>query len=87
MNSDLFKYWHKNKMDVVGAGSFASPAEGRPESTARLFNLLEIQPDHSSVRVHTRKRAKPEGPWEGYYEWPNPDGSEGRVPYYDIDLT
>lgn len=86
MNRDHFKYWHKDKMDVVGAGSFGSPAEGRPESTPRLYNLLEIQPDHSSVRVHTRRRLKPEGPWDGWHEWDNPDG-EGRVPYYDIDLT
>ena len=86
MNRDHFKYWHKNKMDVVGAGSFGSPAEGRPESMPRLYNLLEIQPDHSSVRVHTRRRPKPEGPWDGWYEWDNPDG-EGRVPYYDIELT
>ncbi len=86
LNRDQFRYWAKNKMDVVGAGSFGSPAEGRPESTPRLYNLLQIQPDHSSIRVHTRARPRPEGPWEGFYEWDDPDG-DGRVPYYDIDLT
>ena len=86
VNRDHFRYWHKDKMDVVGAGSFGSPAEGRSESTPRLYNLLEIQPDHRSVRVHTRRRPKPEGPWDGWHEWDNPDG-KGRVPYYDIPLT
>ena len=86
MNRDHFKYWNKNKMDVVGAGSFGSPAEDRPESIPRLYNLLEIRPDHTSIRVHTRRRPKPDGPWDGWHEWDNPDG-KGRVPYYDVDLV
>ncbi len=79
-------YWHERNVHIVGAGSFGSLAEGRPESTPRLYNLMEIQHDLRSIRVHTRQQKKPDGAWEGYYEWDDPDGGKGRMPYYDIDL-
>ena len=85
--SGLFGYRQPGiDVEILGAGSFGSAAEGRPESTPRLYNLLEIQPDHSSVRVHTRRRPKSDGPWDGYHEWPNPK-SPGRLSYFDIDLS
>ncbi|MFC1714169.1 metallophosphoesterase family protein [Candidatus Poribacteria bacterium] len=85
-NREQYRYWRDDKMYIVGAGSFGSPAEGRPESIPRLYNLLEIERDFSSVRVHTRRQMKPDGSWEGGYEWPDPEGGKGRVPYYDITL-
>jgi hypothetical protein len=87
MNRDLFRYWHKKKMHIIGAGSFCSPAEGRPESIPRLYNLLEIKRDLSSVRVHTRRQIKPDGPFEPSYMWPMPNGSPGALPYYDISIA
>ena len=75
------------QIQVVGAGSFGSPTGGRPESTPRLYNMLEIRHDLRSVRVHTREQAKPDGAWQGWFQWPDPDGGKGRVPYFDIDLT
>ncbi len=87
MNRELFKYWHANAMHVIGAGSFGSPAEGRPESMPRLYNLLEVNRDLSSVRIHTRRQPKPNGPWSGWNEWPRPDGGSGGVPYYDVDVS
>jgi Calcineurin-like phosphoesterase len=81
---ELLPYWHVKKLHVVGSGSFGAPAEGRPESTPRLYNLLEIAPDLKSARVHTRCQPKPDGPWKGWNEWPRPDGGDGGVPYYDI---
>ncbi len=86
VNREHYRYWHKDRIEVVGAGSFGSSAKGRPESMPQLYNLLEVKRDHSSIRVHTRRRLKPEGPWDGFHEWDNPDG-DGRVPYYDIELT
>lgn len=86
MERNLIGYWHPRKMHIVGSGSFASPAEGRPESTPRLYNLLEIQRDFTRVRVHTREQRRPSGTWDGWHEWDNPEGS-GRLPYYDLDLT
>ena len=86
-------YGHRQpgrEVEVVGAGSFGSPADGRPETTPRLYNLLEVTVHprtkrHLSVRVHTREQKKAEEAWQGYHAWPNPDG--GRLPYYDIELT
>jgi hypothetical protein len=80
-------YWKKGGVHIIGAGTFGSPQEGRPESTPRLYNLLEIVPDLSASRVHTRQQCKAEGAWGGCYEWPDPDGGKGRVPFFDIDLS
>ncbi len=83
---EIIRPWESRQLEVIGAGSFGSPPEGRPESTACLYNILEIQRDFSSVRVHTRKQSKANGPWEGLYEWERTDGQNGRLPYYDIPL-
>ena len=85
MRCDLIGYKSGNEIQVVGAGSFGSPPEGRPPSTPRLYNLLEIQRDFSSVRVHTRAQPNAEGAWKGWYEWRDPDG-KGNLPYFDIEL-
>jgi len=64
--------------------SFGAVGTDRPEATPRLYNVLEIARDLKSARVHTRCQPKPDGPWDGWYEWPDPDGGKGRVPCYDI---
>jgi hypothetical protein len=86
LRRDLIHYWHSNKLYVLGAGSFASPAEGRPESTPRLYNLLEIQRDLRTVRVHTRCQLRQDSAWKGWNEWPRPDNGTGALPYFDIEL-
>ena len=55
------------------------------------YNLIEVTINprtkrHESIRVHTRKQRKENEAWQGYYEWPNPDGG-GRIAHFDIDLT
>ncbi|HPO15898.1 MAG TPA: metallophosphoesterase [Candidatus Hydrogenedentes bacterium] len=84
MRSDLIGYRHEKKIHVVGSGSFGARAEDRPEATARLYNVLEIARDLKSVRVHTREQRQPDGAWDGWHEWPDPEGGKGRVAYYDI---
>ncbi len=84
MQRELIGYWHERKLHIVGSGSFGAPAEDRPESTPRLYNVLEIARDFKSARVHTRCQPKPDGPWKGWNEWPRQDGGDGAVPYYDI---
>jgi hypothetical protein len=64
--------------------------EGRPESTPRLYNRLEVTIDpktktHRSTRVHTREQKKSDTAWQGYHAWPNPKG-RGRLSYFDITL-
>lgn len=86
--TDLIGYTHPTrKIHIAGAGSFGAPANSRPESTPRLYNLLEIAADRSEVKVHTRRLRKASGAWEGYPEWPKKDGKPyERIPFYIIPL-
>lgn len=86
LRRDWVGYQNLDKMHILGAGSFASPKDGIPDSTPRLYSLLEIQHNFSGARVHTRQQRRPDGPWEGWYEWQNPKGEGNRVAYYDLDL-
>lgn len=86
MNRELINYWHPKQMHVAGTGSFGSPAAGRPESTPRLYNLIEVKKDLRSIRVHTRRQLKPDGAWSAWNEWPREDGKPGGVSWYDIKL-
>jgi isopentenyl phosphate kinase len=83
---ELMHYWHQNKIHVIGAGSFGLTAAELPESTARLYNIIEIKRDLTSARVHTRCQPNLNGAWEGWYKWPQAEGKPGHLPYYDIDL-
>ena len=84
MQREIVGYRHDKQIHIVGSGSFGARAEDRRESTPRLYNLLEIARDLKSARVHTRCQPQPDGPWDGWHEWPDPDGGKGRVAYYDI---
>ena len=46
--ADLMYYQHRKSINVVGAGSFGAVTKDRPESTPRMYNLLEVTRDHSS---------------------------------------
>lgn len=81
---ELIRYWHEKKLHVVGSGSFGARLEDRPESTPRLYNVLEIGRDLKSARVYTRCQPKPDGPWDGWHAWPDPSGGNGRVAFYDM---
>ena len=67
--ADLLYYLHRRNIHATGAGSFGAPTNDRPESTPRLYNLLEVARDHSWIRVHTRCRRKHDGAWEGWAVW------------------
>lgn len=83
-STDLLGYLHPRSLHAVGTGSFGAKRTHRPESTPRLYQLLEISPDRSSVRVHTRSLDKLGGPWEPWCKWPDPKNSGLRQPYYDF---
>jgi small GTP-binding protein len=87
MKRDLIGYRYEKKLHIVGSGSFGARAKDLPESTPRLYNVLEIKRDLKSACVHTRCQPKPDGPWKGWNEWPRPDGGDGGLPYYDIELA
>ncbi|HEU4885608.1 MAG TPA: metallophosphoesterase, partial [Longimicrobium sp.] len=85
MRTEKVGYRHDKGVHVVGAGSFASPTEGLPAATPRLYNLLEVARDLSWVRVHTRRQTSVDGLWDGWYEWDRENGT--ARPYYDIALA
>ena len=82
--ADLVGYLHPRRIYVVGAGSFGATAGQRPESTPRLYNLIEVWRDHSKIRVYTRCLMKEGGAWEPWARWPNPTGGD-PISHYDID--
>jgi predicted phosphodiesterase len=85
--ADLLNPLHsERRIHVMGTGSFGAPTHERPESVPRLFNLLEVQRDLQSLRVHTRCMRKQGGAWEGWAVWPGEKPSERRT-YYDVPLT
>jgi hypothetical protein len=63
--ADLLRWTDPRRLYVAGAGSFVAVAGDRPESAPRLYNLLEIPPDRSLIRVHTRCKRRDGGAWEG----------------------
>jgi hypothetical protein len=87
LRRDLVQYWHQKSLRVLGAGSFDCSAEGRPESTPRLYNLLEIRRSFCSARVHTRCQLRPHSAWQGWNEWPRSDNGPGALSYFDLDLS
>jgi small GTP-binding protein len=85
--ADVTAHLHPiRRMYVLGAGSFGAPANHRPESTPRLYNVLEIARTHDAVRVHTRCRRKGDGAWGAWAVWPGAAPS-GPLPYYDVPLV
>lgn len=84
--TDIIGYLHPTRrIHVAGTGSFGAPTIARPESTPRLYNLLEIERDHSKIRVHTRCLRRDGGAWEGWAAWDGQSPSERRT-YYEIQL-
>jgi small GTP-binding protein len=84
--ADLVGYTHPTRqIHIAGAGSFGAPVNQRPEAVPRLYNVLEIPPDHSEIKVHTRCLRKPGGVWDGWAVWEG-KGPEERLTYYRIRL-
>lgn len=85
--ADLLKYFDvRRRLYVAGAGSFGAPVNRRPESTPRLYNLLELWRNHTKIRIHTRCLRRDGGAWEGSAVWPHPDNDLSRLTYYEINL-
>ncbi|MDI1481444.1 metallophosphoesterase [Polyangium sp. y55x31] len=80
--ADLVGYLHPaRRLHVVGAGSFGAPADHRPASVPRLYNLITIPRDLGRMRVDTRSLRKDEGIWEPWYTWPGEKPGERRAHY------
>ncbi|MBI4750656.1 MAG: metallophosphoesterase [Acidobacteria bacterium] len=84
--ADLVRYLHPTRqLHIAGAGSFGAAKDQRPESMPRLYNLIEIERDHSLIRIHTRCMKKNLSAWEGWAVWPSDKPHEKRS-YYEIRL-
>ncbi|MDQ3814382.1 MAG: hypothetical protein M3347_10575, partial [Armatimonadota bacterium] len=84
--TEVIGYLHPTrKIYVAGAGSFGAPVNARPGSIPRLYNVLEIQRDHSSIRVYTRSRRKDTGAWGPWAVWPTESPHQQRS-YYEIQF-
>jgi hypothetical protein len=84
----MIGYLHPTRhLHIAGAGSFGAPTNDRPESTPRLYNVLEVWRDHSKIQVHTRCLRRGGGAWEGWAVWPDKTDRRRRQTYYDIELT
>jgi hypothetical protein len=75
----------KTSINIVGAGAFGAPMKARPESTPRLYNVIELSRSLTGVRVHTRCLRKDGGAWEGWAVWPGGSATEKRS-YYDLQF-
>lgn len=82
--ADAAGYFQKT-IPVVGAGSFGAPARDRPESTPRLYNLMEIAPNRRHIVIKTRCMRKEGGAWDGWAVWPS-RRKDVRRTWYRIPL-
>jgi predicted MPP superfamily phosphohydrolase len=83
--ADVVRYTHPTwRIHAIGSGTFGAKANKRPESTPRLYNIVEIDGRNRSVRVEVRCRHKEGGAWEA---WPHFVGEEGEhQPFYTFSL-
>ena len=64
---DLLHHLDRNqRIYVIGGGAFGAAGNDRPESTPRLYSLLEVERDLSKVRVKRRRQRTAAGPYEAY---------------------
>ena len=88
VRADVVGYYHPKMMHIVGAGSFGAPMRDRPETTPRLYNLLEISRDLQKIKVHTRSLPKADGAWEGWAVWPTKGKNKHlKQTFYEISLS
>ena len=71
------------KLFVVGSGTLSAPARARPESTPRLFNLIEVDREAETITVHTRSQQQEGSPFGAYAVWPGPEPTQKRS-YYTL---
>ncbi len=76
---------HKRRLYAIGAGTLGAPAEDRPESTPRLFNVVQVHPKQGRARVHAFGAPRKQGAFGPYARWPG--ASAGTLQnWYDLDL-
>lgn len=74
-----------SRMHAIGAGTLGAVANHRPESTPRIYNLLQVDMSERSLKVSTRAARKTTGAWDEWCVWPN-EVSGGKQGWYRIKL-
>jgi predicted MPP superfamily phosphohydrolase len=82
--ADLVGYFEPaRQLHIIGAGSFGASMKARPESTPRLYNIIELSRNFDYATVHTRSLRKDGAAWEPWAVWPSTPWMERRS-YYRI---
>ncbi|WP_299486264.1 GTP-binding protein [Acaryochloris sp. IP29b_bin.137] len=88
MRRQWIDHWEEGcNLHVIGTGTFGSKRDQITDGSARSYNLLEIAHDLKSARVYVREQPRPDGAWQGWNEFPDPDGGRGKVPFFDINFA
>jgi len=86
LRPDVVNPYSTSRIHVVGCGSFGARAEERPESTPRMYNLIEVNRDHTHARVSTRQQSKAGAEFEAYATWSVPGQPDVRSGVYEFAL-
>lgn len=68
--NNLFNYNYLG-LHVIGAGTFGTPFEERPQKVPLHYNLILYDPATRKINVENRKKEKPQGKWVADVRWKN----------------
>ncbi len=71
------------RMDILAAGTFGAPSRQWVPGYPLQYNLLRL--DGVRLRVETRRREQPNGPWKPDARWLQGPGKD-PLPHYFVDL-
>jgi predicted phosphodiesterase len=86
LRPDIVSPYSTSRIHVVGTGSFGAVAADRPESTPRMYNLIEIGDDLTRAHVSTRQQPMSGAPFQAYATWSIPGQRDVRSGRYEITL-
>ena len=78
--------YNTDRIHVVGIGAFGARANDRPETTPRMYNLIEIYQDLTRASVSTRQQPQSGKPFDAYATWAVPGQRDVRTGRYEFTL-
>jgi calcineurin-like phosphoesterase family protein len=86
LRPDVVSPYSTSRIHVLGTGSFGAGANDRPETTPRMYNLIEVYDDQKRARVSTRQQSRPGVPFQAYATWSVPGQRDVRSGRYEFTL-